>query len=173
MNINDVATPGYRAVLRRRYESPGWGASGYHLASDIRSFAEKLGAKSILDYGCGRGTLKMALSDLDVREYDPGIIGKDAMPEPADLVVTTDVLEHIEPHLLDNVFAHLRQLARLGLFLNIATSLSQEILPDGRNAHLIVKPAAWWKEHLEAAQLWPSLEQQRKGYAVWITRLPK
>jgi hypothetical protein len=168
MNPNDVATPDYRAVLQQRYTMPGWGASGYSWAPVVRSFAHELDAESILDYGCGRGTLRMALPGWDVREYDPGIVGKDIMPKPADLVVATDVLEHIEPELLDNVLLHLRGLARKGLFLNIATRAAKEILPDGRNAHLIIQPPQWWKDQLVKAGLWPSRDVEQKGYNVWI-----
>ncbi len=107
-------------------------------------------------------------SGWDVREYDPGIIGKDALPKPADLVIATDVLEHIEPELLGNVLEHIRSLARLGVFLNIATSPAREILPDGRNAHLIIRPPAWWREELAKAKLWPTHEATAKGYNVWV-----
>jgi hypothetical protein len=162
------ASPGYRALLRRRYESPGWGASGYGWAAVVRKFAVELGASSILDYGCGRGTLKPALSELDVREYDPGIVGKNALPERADLVIATDVLEHVEPELLDNVLRHLRELACRGLFLNIALGPAKEILPDGRNAHLIQQTPTWWSGRLKAAGLHATRAQRVKGFNVWI-----
>jgi len=167
-----VATPAYRATLRKRYESPGWGASGYGWALVVTDFALEIGARSILDYGCGRGTLRPCLKPdvFDVREYDPGILGKDDMPGPADLVVATDVLEHIEPALLDNVLAHMRALALRGLFLNIATGPAKETLPDGRNAHLIQEGMPWWTTRLTAAGLAPARCEMRKGACVWVTR---
>lgn len=166
--LDTLATPAYRATLRERYTQPGWGASGYGWAPLVQSFAKKIGAHSILDYGCGRGTLKTAMPDWDVREYDPGIIGKDGEPEVADLVVSTDVLEHIEPPLLDNVLTHIRWLARKGVFLNIALGPAKEILPDGRNAHLIQKPVDWWMVRLRDAGLYPAMQQVRKGVSVWV-----
>ena len=39
----------------------------------------------------------------EIKEYDPAIPGKDSLPEPADIVVCSDVLEHIEPNYLLNV----------------------------------------------------------------------
>ena len=165
---DQIASPGYRDVLKQRYTMPGWGASGHSHAPVVDSFAREVGATSILDYGCGRGTLKKVMPRFDVREYDPGIIGKDMLPEPADLVVSTDVLEHIEPELLDNVLAHLKGLARKGLFLNIATGPAREILPDGRNAHLIQQPMDWWIKRLQDAGLRPKRTQERKGVSVWI-----
>jgi 2-polyprenyl-3-methyl-5-hydroxy-6-metoxy-1,4-benzoquinol methylase len=96
-----------------------------------------------------------------VREYDPAIAGKEASPAPADLVVCTDVLEHVEPELLDHVLDHLQGLARRLLFLVVATRSAKKTLEDGRNAHLIVEPDAWWRDTLErrlSIVHWRSLE---------------
>jgi hypothetical protein len=71
-----------------------------------------------------------------------------ALPGFADLVVCTDVLEHVEPELLDTVLRHLRSLARKAVFVVIATRPSNKTLSDGRNAHLIVETAEWWIAHL-------------------------
>lgn len=173
-DVSAVASDEYRAVLRKRYEKPGWGGSGGSHAEEVMLYAAKLGATSVLDYGCGRGTLKKMLPDSwDVREYDPGIIGKDTPPQPADLVVATDVLEHVEPERLLKVLWHLRALARKGLFLVIATSTAKEILPDGRNAHLIVKPSEWWTTQLAMVGLSPEQTRQRKGFTVWIRKVVK
>jgi hypothetical protein len=105
-----------------------------------------------------------------VFEYDPGIPGKDHLPKPADLVVCTDVLEHIEPELLDGVLRHLYLLAGRGAYLVIATRLARELLPDGRNAHLIVQEPPWWLAKLKA-QGWRKLRhEQRKGLCVWLEK---
>lgn len=102
---------------------------------------------SVLDYGCGQGKLRQALGDR-VQEYDPAIEGKDGIPYPADYVVCTDVLEHIEPELLDNVLAHIRKLTLKEFFFIIATNPSSKIMADGRQAHLIVEDVEWWQEKL-------------------------
>lgn len=168
ITLQQVCSKDYKALLQERYTRPGWGASGYSWANVVKGFAEQLGAKSILDYGCGRGTLKQAMAGWDVREYDPGIIGKDVLPEPADLVVATDVLEHIEPDKLGHVLTHIRGLARKGVFLNIAMGPAKEVLADGRNAHLIQQQPKWWDEQLAKAWLWPSQKAVAKGYNVWV-----
>jgi 2-polyprenyl-3-methyl-5-hydroxy-6-metoxy-1,4-benzoquinol methylase len=178
MNIDEVASPEYRALLRERYESPGWGASGRGWASTVVDFMFETGSLSVLDYGCGRGTLKRALTadwaiaPLRVTEYDPGIVGKDRMPAPADIVVCTDVLEHVEPDRLNHVLAHLGALAKRGLFLNIATAPAREYLPDGRNAHLIVRDEDWWLQALAGAGLRPSRHNKGKGLNVWVRIQP-
>ena len=81
-------------------------------------------------------------------EYDPAIVGKDQEPEPADLVVCTDVLEHIEPDYLDEVLLHLRTKVKKRLFFAISLRPAGKTLADGRNAHLIVESAEWWLDRL-------------------------
>ena len=125
------------------------GTSSLKWADAVMELARGGHCTTVLDYGCGKGLLAPCLQDLDVREYDPAIVGKDDDPEAADLVVCTDVLEHIEPELLDNVLRHLRALTKKYLFVNIATRPAIKTLPDGRNAHLIVEPAEWWRARIE------------------------
>lgn len=126
-----------------------YGISSRKWGAEVARLAQLVHAESILDYGCGKGELKHALglltlSAVDYREYDPAIEGKDAAPEPADLVVCTDVMEHIEPECLDDVLDHLQSLTKNAIFLTVATRPAQKILDDGRNAHLIQQPYDWW-----------------------------
>jgi 2-polyprenyl-3-methyl-5-hydroxy-6-metoxy-1,4-benzoquinol methylase len=79
-----------------------------------------------------------------VSEYDPGIVGKDALPQPADYIVCCDVMEHIEPELLDNVLQHLQGLMLKGGFFNISTKDAITLLSDGSNAHKLVRDGEWW-----------------------------
>lgn len=176
----------YRALLQKAHATQDWGGSGFKRAPYVLPFARQLGARSILDYGCGQGTLKTALLqatlgkewrdhegpiEFDIREYDPGIKGKDGEPYPADLVACTDVLEHIEPEFLDACISHMWGLARRGAFLLIATRLANKSLPDGRNAHLIVEPGPWWLERLAANGIEPfKVDDTGRDLLVWIAR---
>lgn len=129
--------------------NPNYGASSARHAGIIRSTAERYGCKSVLDYGCGKGALKPALGfSLDVREYDPAIEGKDQRPDPADLVVCTDVLEHIEPECIDAVLNDLKRVTAKAGFFIVSTVPSKKTLADGRNAHLLVRPYDWWLPEL-------------------------
>jgi len=60
------------------------------------------------------------------------------------MVACIDVLEHIEPAFLDSVLDHLSSLAEGVVFLSIDTGAALKTLSDGRNAHLIQQPMAWW-----------------------------
>jgi hypothetical protein len=151
----DLISADYLKTQRALHAAPrGYGGKGAKWAAAVAELARQFRAASVLDYGCGQGSLAIALRaaplGLEVREYDPAIPGKNAMPAPADLVVCTDVLEHIEPELLDNVLRHLGDLANTVVFAVIATRPASKTLADGRNAHLTIEDAAWWTRRLTA-----------------------
>jgi hypothetical protein len=141
-----LLSPEYREQLQFMHlcAERNWGSSGHAWAGRVKALAHHVQARSILDYGSGAGTLKPLLFGFNVSEYDPGIPGKDNPPEPADLIVCTDVMEHIEPECLESVIAHIHQLTKRAAFFVIATREAHAILPDGRNAHLIVRRGKWW-----------------------------
>lgn len=132
----------------------GYGGKGDKWAPAVADLVRRYGAWSVLDYGCGEGALVRALRErVDPRvrlaEYDPAIAGKNDAPSFADLVVCTDVLEHIEPDRLGCVLEHLDVLARKAVFAVIATRASNKTLLDGRNAHLTIESSNWWYDRLE------------------------
>jgi len=105
--------------------------------------------KSVLDYGCGKGFLKMVLDrdfsgQVKVWEYDPCVEGKKELPGPADLVMCTDVMEHVERDSLDGVLAHILSLTRVFCYLAINMTPSGKVLKDGSNAHQLQRSAFWW-----------------------------
>lgn len=145
----------YRATQQWLHRQPqGYGGKGSKWAQAVVDLHSRYGGTSILDYGCGQGTLGRTARPLlpEVRwlDYDPAIKGKDRLPEMADIVVCTDVLEHIEPEKLDSVIAHLFSLSRRALFAVISVVPSAKTLPDGRGAHLTVQPATWWRSRMRA-----------------------
>lgn len=153
----DLISSRYLDMQRILHAAPrGYGGRGDKWAGIVLQAAMEYQATSILDYGCGEGTLakalrSIALGDIQIAEYDPAMPGKDAMPEPADLVVCTDVLEHIEKEYLVTVLAHVRELARKAVFVVVSTKKTNKILADGRNGHLTIKPDFWWKKRMQKA----------------------
>ena len=135
----------YRRLNIELHSTGKFGMHGSRWADRVTAIAQVIGAATLLDYGCGQGSLAAALA-LPITEYDPAIEGKDARPKPADLVICTDVLEHIEPEFLNNVVDDLHDLSTKALFAVISTRLAKKILADGRNAHLIVEPPSFWRE---------------------------
>lgn len=173
--MNDTyISPEYLAEQKWLHAQPkGYGGKGEKWAAKVKEIAGALGARTVLDYGCGRGTLKraLALETFQTFEYDPAISGKDKRPDPADLVVCTDVLEHIEPSRIDAVLDHLQCLTRLGLFAVVATGPAVKTLSDGRNAHILQHPAEWWHDQFNrrfvAMELIPC--RSHKEFAVLLT----
>jgi hypothetical protein len=146
----DLVSPNYQATLLEMHRRQRWGADGAKHADAVRALADRVKAETILDYGCGRGELEKALAPQRVSGYDPGIPGREGMPKPCDLVVCTDVLEHVEQDRLDNVLEHLKNLAGKALYCVIALRPANAVLPDGRNAHILLRSAEYWAEKLRA-----------------------
>jgi uncharacterized Rossmann fold enzyme len=138
----------YVELNRKLHEADyNYGGHGDRYAQIIQKLADSKGIKSILDYGCGKGALGAAL-DFPIWEYDPCVPGKEAAPCPADLVVCTDVLEHIEPENLAAVLEDLKRVVKLSGFFAIHTGTSEKTLADGRNTHLIQQGMDEWRAEL-------------------------
>ncbi len=120
-----------------------YGMSGRHYLADVLKLCDAYKTSDVLDYGCGKSTLQINLP-YTIKQYDPAIKKYSALPNSADIVVCTDVLEHIEPELIDNVLSHIASLTKKAAYLVAATTPAQKTLSDGRNAHLLVKPTQWW-----------------------------
>jgi hypothetical protein len=158
----ELISDAYLAQLRALRARGKWGADGHKHAAEVLRYAAEVGAESILDYGCGEMTLAEACKPTRVLGYDPGVPGREALPKPCELVVSTDVLEHIEPDRLDAVLTHIYQLAGKAAYFVIATRPANAVLPDGRNAHLIVERAEWWAGRVAACG-WRRLSSEARG----------
>lgn len=128
-------------------ENIAYGVGGEKYAPTVLKLAKQIAANSVLDYGCGKGTLGKALP-FGICEYDPAIPGKDESPRPADLVICTDVLEHIEPDRIQYVLGDLKRVTRKVGYFVIHTGPATKKLADGRNAHLLQKGKPWWYKEL-------------------------
>ena len=98
----------------------------------------------ILDYGSGKGTISKRCPNINIRNYDPAIPEFSADPEPADMVVCIDVMEHVEPDCLEEVLVHISSLMKNVGIINVSLRKARKNLPDGRNTHLIVEEPEWW-----------------------------
>lgn len=144
----DLITETYRglnAELHRRNHRYGIGGSQHW--RKIVPLLKVYKIKTILDYGCGKGTLSKVIH---CTNYDPCVPEFNHEPVPHDLVVCTDVLEHIEPELLENVLTHIHSLTlKLGYFSIANRRDKSKNLPDGSNPHRIIESAEWWEERLK------------------------
>jgi hypothetical protein len=129
--------------------------------STIKTLVSATGARSILDYGSGKGLLYKqdnpsirSLWNVDeIVCYDPGVAEFSTLPDGIfDGVISTDVLEHVPesdaPWIVREMFAH----ARRFVYANIANYPALKTLANGENAHCTQRPIAWWKAVFDKAQ---------------------
>ena len=145
----ETISPEYLEELKELHaKRVDFGAGAHQWTPRVMDLCAEYQTYDVLDYGCGKGTLAKSMP-YEIKEYDPAIKGKDGRPALADVVVCTDVLEHIEPENLLIVLADLATLTKKVIFLVVATRKAVKELPSGRNAHLIVENGTWWVEQLE------------------------
>lgn len=174
----ETISEAYRKLQQDLHRNPNYGVASLAFAPIVADIVRQMGARSIADYGAGKQNLLKALTaagvtGFDYRPYDPAFpeYGK---PRDADLVCCIDVLEHVEPELLDNVLDDLARITtRLGFF-SIHMGPAGKTLADGRNAHLIQKPSSWWLKRLvdrfEIAHL---QAHQMMGRGIWLVVEPR
>ena len=139
-----LITSEYLTMQKQLHENPGYGTSGMKSAELVKLFNDH----DILDYGCGKRTLEKALG-FYIFNYDPAIEGLENNNQPHNILYCGDVLEHIEPHLLDDVLQDIRRCMLVRGLLVASTVAAKKTLSDGRNAHLIIENADWWRDKLK------------------------
>ena len=167
----------YRKMQQQLHKNPNYGVASVQYAPLVAQVVESVGAKELLDYGAGKGRLGTTLKQhlqrpLSVRHYEPAIPECAAPPEPCSFVACIDVLEHIEPGLLDNVLDDLQRVTLgVGVF-TVHTGAAEKLLPDGRNAHLIQQPPAWWlPKFMDRFEL-ATFNRMPRGFWVVVERKP-
>jgi hypothetical protein len=178
-----LITEEYREMQRKLHENPKYGAASLAYAPIVAEVigllrrGELLDATELLDYGAGKGHLGQALLEriqtpLKVHHYDPAVPMWSKLAEPCSLVACIDVLEHIEPDLLDNVLDDLKRVTlKYGVF-TVHTQAAMKALPDGRNAHLIQRPAPWWLPKITERFELVVFNRLPEGFWVLVERKP-
>jgi len=109
-------------------------------------------AESLLDFGCGKAEGYLEYSHHEhwgilPSLYDPAIPEYQTLPEGTfDGVISFDVMEHIPKEQIPETFDQIFSRADKFVFLGIATSPAEAVLPNGDNAHCTVEPIGWWEE---------------------------
>lgn len=158
------------------HANKAYGRGGHKFVNHMNTVIAELGAKRVLDYGCGQTDLSKHLKDktLSFHRYDPSIAELNQVPEgPFDLITCTDVMEHIPPQDIEDVLRHIRQRGDK-VFFNISTRPASTILADGRNAHLSVLTAEDWITKVRAvfpdAVIVPKLYNQSCLIMTWNSK---
>lgn len=107
--------------------------------------------KTICDFGCGKGMLlkKMQTTypDIDIWGYDPGTVSYDTKFVPADVVYTTDVLDHIEPEFINENLKLISDNSKYQ-YHKIIFGPSKYTYSNGENTRLLQKNFDWWNTTL-------------------------
>lgn len=148
-DIGSFISTSYLDAQRTLHERPDYGIASLFWGAHVAGLIGDLKATRLLDYGSGKGRLVDGMSEylewpVTVQCYDPAIPDYSHEPEPAELVVCLDVLEHIEPVHLNAVLDDLKRCTLDTGFFTVATGPAVKTLPDGRNAHLIQEGIEYW-----------------------------
>jgi Glycosyltransferase GT-D fold/Methyltransferase domain len=166
--MNDLTSQGYRMQLEKLHTKQRWGADGAKHVKEVKALCDTVQPATILDYGCGENKLAEAMKPVRVQGYDPGIPERAKMPKPCDLVICTDVLEHVEPTKIDAVLDHIYRLTAKCAYMVISMKPANAVLLDGRNAHLIVEQYPWWETKLKTVG-WSSFTAEDRGKELRVT----
>ena len=144
----------YKRQLQEMHDNnKKFNRSGAKKLNLIQEFIEKYTPTSVIDFGCSDGELLPLLVErynINAVGYDPGVVEFENIPTTAvDCLTSTDVLEHVEPEMIDDTLKIINTLFTKSAFLLIASYPAKKSLPDGRNAHLIIEGVDWWKAKLE------------------------
>jgi 2-polyprenyl-3-methyl-5-hydroxy-6-metoxy-1,4-benzoquinol methylase len=112
-------------------------------------------AKSVLDYGCGRGDQYRApyrihrdwgLNWFHVTMYDPAFPKHDKRPSSKfDAVLCSDVLEHVPEEDLTEMVAALFYHANKFVWASVCCRPAKKTFPGtDTNVHVTLQPMQWW-----------------------------
>lgn len=135
-------------------------------AERIKNLVVSTGARTILDYGSGKGkqyelrnisagdgsswqSIQAYWGVESIQCYDPSFLAFSTLPDSRfDGVISTDVLEHCPEEDIPWILGELFSFAEKFVFANVACYPARKKLPTGENAHCTIRPASWWETML-------------------------
>lgn len=144
--MSHLISPEYQELMQSYHDNtPHFGSSMAKQMSpgDLLKLTTAMDTTDVLDYGCGKGKLGLQLP-FPIHHYDPGIPKWSTPPDPHDIVICVDVLEHVEPECTEAVLDDLARVTKqVGIFA-VCLIKANKHLPDGRNAHINLKTKETW-----------------------------
>ena len=134
-----------QAKLYHQEDKIWQGTSIINYIPKINQIIKDKDIKSILDYGCGKA--RHHPKEWNAIKYDPAIQDYQNKPQDKyDLVISTDVLEHIPVENLKQTIEEIFGYSNKWVFVSVCCRKAEAILPNGYNAHATIESAKWWKD---------------------------
>lgn len=160
-------------LLKRHASSPTWGSSTkkYGAGDFLGQILGRKYVQTVLDFGAGKQEMKHFLQEhaphIEYTAYDPGIPEISQVPTGKfDMVISCDVCEHFEPHLVDETLKQMWDLTKYVMYNNIACSVCRHTFDEGpykgQDLHLVVEPTDWWvQKHIDIGDPKMSIQEIR------------
>jgi hypothetical protein len=156
--MSEDLVPRYKEMAADGIHFPGTAIMTH--SQDIKKLVKQYDVKKILDYGCGRGDQYKAphrihadwgLKWWDVKLYDPAFERLDERPlGKHDLVVCSDVLEHIPEDQVEDVIGELFFFASKAVWASVCCRPAKKVFPNTEiNLHVTIQPLPWWEAKFE------------------------
>lgn len=88
-----------------------------------------------------------------------------------DLVINTDVLEHILENEIDSVLAKIFSISN-NVFFHLHHALADAVLEDGTNAHCTIKPIFWYYQKISKYVDSQTILKGRENYTTVVLTFP-
>lgn len=173
-----LITEDYRQTQKDLHQDPNYGTASVQYAPLVAKIINQYQVQELLDYGAGKLRLLKTIAEKRLVEhqfryvpYEPADDRYSDRPRPCEMVTCIDVLEHIEPDLLDNVLDDLKRITGEIGFFTVHCGPAVKHLPDGRNAHLTQEPMAWWLPKFTARFELQTVQKTGGGFWLLVTPL--
>jgi hypothetical protein len=170
--LNKTISESYRKQQEQLHRNPNYGMASVQFAPFVSRLVNQLQIEELLDIGAGKCRLFENLQadhKLRLQAYDPAIPELASEPVPMQMTTCIDVLEHVEPELLDDFLDFLAEKTLEIGFFTIHTGPAMKTLPDGRNAHLIQEGAEWWLPQIMRRFDLQMFQKMDQGFMVVMT----
>lgn len=149
MNKQYIASEYYRLHAANKFS----GACLKQHLPEIKELIKQYDCETILDYGCGKAMHHKKAKLGNTTLYDPYYAPYNKKPNDTfDMVICTDVMEHIPQDEVGKILAELMNYTDKVLFLAICTKPARKKFLNGENVHLTIKPKEWWEEMLKTVK---------------------